>query len=71
MLPALLTTAWLGIVLLCNLQLPVMICKSRNGAWAAGNAGEEKRARIARRNLELCFPEMSAADARTLLVKNF
>lgn len=30
-----------------------------------------KAARIARRNLELCFPEMSAADREALLVKNF
>lgn len=31
----------------------------------------KSRARIARRNLELCFPEMSAADREALLVKNF
>ncbi len=31
----------------------------------------KSRARVARRNLELCFPEMSAADREALLVKNF
>lgn len=31
----------------------------------------KRRAKIAYRNLELCFPEMSAQERHTMVVKNF
>ena len=64
---------WLGIGFLWLLvQLPYpVIYRLGTALGRLAMRVMKSRARIARRNLELCFPEMSAADREALLVKNF
>ena len=64
---------WLGLgVLWLVVQLPykVQLCIGRGlGALMYRVAGDRRR--IATRNLELCFPEKSAAERKQLLKENF
>ena len=64
---------WLGLGLLwLTVQLPyrALLCLGRAlGAVMYRVAGERRR--IAARNLELCFPELSADERRHLLKENF
>jgi KDO2-lipid IV(A) lauroyltransferase len=64
---------WLGIGLLWLLvQLPYpVIYRLGTALGRLAMRVMKSRARIARRNLELCFPAMSVAEREALLVKNF
>ncbi|AXF59729.1 lipid A biosynthesis lauroyl acyltransferase [Leclercia sp. LSNIH6] len=64
---------WAGIGLLWLLvQLPYpLIYRLGCGLGRLAMRFMSRRARIARRNLELCFPEMSEHERDTMVVKNF
>ncbi len=64
---------WLGIGLLWLLvQLPYpLIYRLGCGFGHLALRFMKRRARIAERNLELCFPEMSEQERRKMVVKNF
>ncbi|WP_456318678.1 LpxL/LpxP family acyltransferase, partial [Cronobacter dublinensis] len=64
---------WLGIGLLYLVVLlpyPV-IWRLGRGLGRIAKRLMKRRARIAHRNLELCFPDMSDAEREALVVKNF
>lgn len=64
---------WLGIGLLwLVVQLPYpVIYRLGNAMGRLGLRLMKRRAKIAYRNLELCFPEMSEAERHRMVVKNF
>lgn len=64
---------WLGLGLLwLTVQLPYKVLLSLGrGLGALMMLGASARRRIAARNLELCFPELSAAERARLLRENF
>jgi KDO2-lipid IV(A) lauroyltransferase len=64
---------WLGLGLLwLTVQLPfaVLLRFGRGLGWLMYRCAGSRR-RIARRNLELCFPQMAKAERETLLRENF
>lgn len=65
--------SWLGIGLLwLVVQLPYpVIYRLGNAMGHLAVRLMKRRAKIAYRNLELCFPEMSAAERHRMVVKNF
>ncbi len=52
-------------------QLPTRSSINWVAHWATARRVMKRRAKIAYRNLELCFPEMSAQERHTMVVKNF
>lgn len=64
---------WLGIALLwLVVQLPYpVIYRLGNAMGRLALRLMKRRAKIAYRNLELCFPEMSEAERHRMVVKNF
>ncbi|MGM3182687.1 kdo(2)-lipid IV(A) palmitoleoyltransferase [Dickeya oryzae] len=64
---------WFGLVVLFLLvQLPYPLLM-RLGSWVGRTSRHflKRRVNVARRNLELCFPDMSASQRNTLLEANF
>jgi Kdo2-lipid IVA lauroyltransferase/acyltransferase len=64
---------WCGIVLLyLVVQLPYsMLCRLGRGLGHLARVVLKRRVSVARRNLELCFPELTATQRETLLKNNF
>lgn len=64
---------WLGIgALWLVVQLPYpVIYKLGCALGHLARRVMKRRAKIAYRNLELCFPEMTAQERHTMVVKNF
>ena len=54
---------------LCSSRIPFI--KNRTRAWSSGHAFASRRVDIARRNLELCFPDMKKDEREKLLLRNF
>lgn len=64
---------WLGLGILwamVQLPYPVIACIGR-GLGKASRPFLKRREKIARRNIELCFPEMSTAEKEKLVDDNF
>jgi KDO2-lipid IV(A) lauroyltransferase len=64
---------WIGLGILrviCLLPIPAALALGRRLGWLAYHLGGKRRA-IVRRNLELCFPELSAAERDQLERRHF
>lgn len=64
---------WLGILILrCLVLLPYpLLCRIGCGLGRLGLRIMSRRVNIARRNLELCFPDLAKDEQEKLLIKNF